>query len=50
MQQHHAATIHATTNGHNDGVRGLSQKVAVLILCTFKCSTPAVPMRSSKPP
>jgi hypothetical protein len=26
--------------------RGLSQKVAVLILCAFKCSTPAVPMRS----
>jgi hypothetical protein len=30
--------------------RGFSQKVAVLILCTFKCSTPAVPMRTSKPP
>jgi hypothetical protein len=31
-------------------LRGLSQKVAALILCTFKCSTPAVPMRTSKPP
>jgi hypothetical protein len=30
--------------------RGLSQKVAVLILCTSKCSAPAVPMRTSKPP
>jgi hypothetical protein len=31
-------------------LRGLSQKVAALILCAFKCSAPAVPMRTSKPP
>jgi hypothetical protein len=31
-------------------LRGLSQKVAALILYTFKCSAPAVPMRTSKPP
>jgi hypothetical protein len=27
-------------------LRGLSQKVAALVLCAFKCSAPAVPMRT----